>query len=155
MRIHYLRNRKHFPCLYRVPETRVEVWEKDFCILTPRTNLVIHNCPTSQRWQRVRLGRAYLDDREQQTEQHYEFQKTSQNSFLFYFLSLSSLGESCAFEKFAALFFVDLSCLWNKNKVGNGTSVNNDNENLFILHKYQYTFSNAHYNNDTLKSLYS
>ncbi len=24
----YLRNRKHFPCFYRVIETRVEVWEK-------------------------------------------------------------------------------------------------------------------------------
>jgi hypothetical protein len=26
--IQYLRNRKHFPCFYRVIETRVEVWEK-------------------------------------------------------------------------------------------------------------------------------
>ncbi len=26
--IFYLRNRKHFPCFYRVIETRVEVWEK-------------------------------------------------------------------------------------------------------------------------------
>ena len=24
----YLRNRKHFPCFYRVIETRVQVWEK-------------------------------------------------------------------------------------------------------------------------------
>jgi hypothetical protein len=24
----YLRNRKHFPCFYRVIETRVKVWEK-------------------------------------------------------------------------------------------------------------------------------
>ncbi len=28
MQIVYLRNRKHFPCFYRVIETRVEVWEK-------------------------------------------------------------------------------------------------------------------------------
>ena len=28
MYIMYLRNRKHFPCFYRVIETRVEVWEK-------------------------------------------------------------------------------------------------------------------------------
>ncbi len=26
--MYYLRNRKHFPCFYRVIETRVEVWEK-------------------------------------------------------------------------------------------------------------------------------
>ena len=26
--VFYLRNRKHFPCFYRVIETRVEVWEK-------------------------------------------------------------------------------------------------------------------------------
>ena len=24
----YLKNRKHFPCFYRVIETRVKVWEK-------------------------------------------------------------------------------------------------------------------------------
>ena len=29
--IHYLRNRKHFPCFYRVIETRVEVWENEKC----------------------------------------------------------------------------------------------------------------------------
>ena len=28
---HYLRNRKHFPCFYRVIETRVEVWENEKC----------------------------------------------------------------------------------------------------------------------------
>ena len=27
----YLRNRKHFPCFYRVIETRVEVWESEKC----------------------------------------------------------------------------------------------------------------------------
>ena len=27
----YLRNRKHFPCFYRVIETRVEVWENEKC----------------------------------------------------------------------------------------------------------------------------
>ena len=27
----HLRNRKHFPCFYRVIETRVEVWEKEKC----------------------------------------------------------------------------------------------------------------------------
>ena len=27
----YLRNRKHFPCFYRVLETRVEVWENEEC----------------------------------------------------------------------------------------------------------------------------
>ena len=26
--IYYLRNRKHFPCFYRVIETRVKVWDK-------------------------------------------------------------------------------------------------------------------------------
>ena len=26
-----LRNRKHFPCFYRVIETRVEVWENEKC----------------------------------------------------------------------------------------------------------------------------
>jgi hypothetical protein len=26
---HYLRNRKHFPCFYRVIETRVLVWENE------------------------------------------------------------------------------------------------------------------------------
>ena len=28
---HYLRNRKHVPCLYRVIQTRVEVWENEKC----------------------------------------------------------------------------------------------------------------------------
>ena len=27
----YLRNRKHFPCFYRVIETQVEVWENEKC----------------------------------------------------------------------------------------------------------------------------
>ena len=27
----YLRNKKHFPCFYRVIETRVEVWENEKC----------------------------------------------------------------------------------------------------------------------------
>ena len=27
--IHYLRNRKHVPCFYRVIETQVEVWENE------------------------------------------------------------------------------------------------------------------------------
>ena len=27
----YLKNRKHFPCFYRVIETRVEVWENEKC----------------------------------------------------------------------------------------------------------------------------
>ena len=27
----FLRNRKHFPCFYRVIETRVEVWENEKC----------------------------------------------------------------------------------------------------------------------------
>ena len=27
----YLRNRNHFPCFYRVIETRVEVWENEKC----------------------------------------------------------------------------------------------------------------------------
>ena len=31
LRVHYLRNRKHFPCFYRVIETRVEVWENEKC----------------------------------------------------------------------------------------------------------------------------
>ena len=28
---HYLRNRKHSPCFYRVIETRMEVWENEKC----------------------------------------------------------------------------------------------------------------------------
>ena len=28
---YYLRNRKHFPCFYRVIETRMEVWENEKC----------------------------------------------------------------------------------------------------------------------------
>ena len=28
---YYLRNRKHVPCLYRVIQTRVEVWENEKC----------------------------------------------------------------------------------------------------------------------------
>ena len=29
--LHYLRNRKDFPCFYQVIETRVEVWENEKC----------------------------------------------------------------------------------------------------------------------------
>ena len=28
---HYLRNKKHVPCFYRVIQTRVEVWENEKC----------------------------------------------------------------------------------------------------------------------------
>jgi len=38
-----LRNRKHFPCIYRVIETRVEVWAKENAVGTRATGECFHS----------------------------------------------------------------------------------------------------------------
>ena len=77
---HYLRNRKHVPCFYRVIETRVKVWENGKC------------CAFSSS---PKLSRKYRDEVKEKQLVYFDHQNVN---FLLFAPSLRVLNQSaCAF----------------------------------------------------------